>query len=80
MLGLCGKDLGNTLPDSKILALSKLKAFADNNFIVSQMVQFFYCRVEKIVRKEENAPLLPTMISKCFSPRVVKTPDCFAKG
>ena len=30
--------LFNPLPDSKILALSKLKAFADNNFSVAQVV------------------------------------------
>ena len=30
----------NPLPDDKILALSKLKAFADDNFNVAEMVHF----------------------------------------
>ena len=41
--------------DDKILDLSKLKAFADDNFIVAQMVQFFSDRVESIAGKGENA-------------------------
>ena len=37
------------------LTLSKLEAFADNNFIVAKMVQFFFDREENIVGKGENA-------------------------
>ena len=40
------------LPDGTILALSK---FADDNFHVVQMVQFFFDRVENIVGTRENA-------------------------
>ena len=44
------------LPDHKILALSKLKAFANNNFSVAQIVQsFIKDRLEDIVGKGENA-------------------------
>ena len=43
------------LPDDKILALSKLKAFADDNFSVAQMVQIYSYRVENIVGKGGNA-------------------------
>ena len=41
----------NRLLDSKVLALSSLIAFANSNFIVAQMVQFLFERVENIVRK-----------------------------
>ena len=74
----------NPLPDDKILLLSKLKAFADN-LIVAEMVQFFCDRVRNIVGKGENAGyqrflLCPTMFSKGFFLRVVKTKDCLVKG
>ena len=39
------------LPDDKILALSKFKAFADDNIIVAHMVKFLFERVENIVGK-----------------------------
>ena len=45
----------NPLPDNKILALSKWKAFADNNFSGTQMVQFFSDRVENVVGNGEKA-------------------------
>ena len=45
----------NPLPDDKSLALSKLKAFADDNFIVAETVQNFDDRAEKNVGKGENA-------------------------
>ena len=43
------------LPDEKNLALSRLKAFADDNFIEAQAVQFPFDRVENVVGKGENA-------------------------
>ena len=45
----------NFLQDDKILASSKLRAFADDNFDVVQMMQFFIYKVENIVAKGENA-------------------------
>ena len=41
------KSLFNDLSDNKIWALSKLKAFAYDNFIVAQMMEFFFDRVER---------------------------------
>ena len=41
----------NPLPDNKILPLSKLKAFADDKFIVAEMVQFLCNRIENLVGK-----------------------------
>ena len=47
--------LVNFLPNGKLLDQPILKAFADDNFKVAQMVQFFFDRVENIVGKGENA-------------------------
>ena len=72
-------DIGiNPLPDDKILVLSKLKAFADDSFIVPQMVQFLFNRVVNIMGKEENAGyqhflLSFTMFSKGLFLRRVKS-------
>ena len=60
------------LPDDKIIALSKLKAFASNNIIVGQMVQFLFDRIENIVGKGENAGyqhflLFPQCFQKALS-------------
>ena len=51
----CSLVLINPLPENKIQALSKLKAFADDNFIVAQMMQTFFESLENIVGKGENA-------------------------
>ena len=50
----------NSLPNDKILALTKLNAFADYNFSVAQKVPFVFDKVENIC--EENA--LEPMVSK----------------
>ena len=63
-----------------------MKAFADDNFNVSKMVQFFSNREENIAGKGENATMVPafspfpTMFLKGFLFRVVKTRDCLGKG
>ena len=44
-------DLFNSLPDDKILALSKLKAFADNKINVAQNIKFVFHKVENIAGK-----------------------------
>ena len=46
--------LTTRLPDDKILALSKLKAFVDENFSMAQIVQILIDRLENIVGKGEN--------------------------
>ena len=53
--GLNSRYIINPLPHDKILALFKLKAFADNNFNLAQMEQSFFEGVENIVGKRENA-------------------------
>ena len=45
----------NSLPNEKILDLSKLKAFADENLDVYQKLKFLSGRVENCVGKGENA-------------------------
>ena len=55
------------LLDDKILALSKLKALAEDTFIVAQVVQTFFDRVENIFRKGENGCYLQ------FLPKVHET-------
>ena len=44
----------NPLPDDNMLALSKLKAFADSKFSVTQNIKFVYHRIENIVGKEKK--------------------------
>ena len=46
--------LPNPLSDDKILDLSKMEAFADNNVNVTHMLQFYSDRSENIVGKGEN--------------------------
>ena len=75
----------NPLPDNKILALTKFKALADDNFNLAQMVQCFSDRVENIVGKSRKCwfpafSLFTTMFSKGFIFRLGKTGDCLGKG
>ena len=74
----------NSLSDDKILDLSKFKALADDNFNVAQMVQFLSDMVQNMVGKGEIADFqyfsFPTMFSKGFFFRVVKTRDCLGKS
>ena len=69
------------LPNDKILDLSKLKAFEEDYFKVAQRVQFLFDKVKNNVRIGENAGLpafshFPTMSSKGFFSRFVKSQDC----
>ena len=69
-----------TLPDDKISALTKFKAFADDKIIVTQKLKIVLGRVESIVGKGENAGyqhflLFPHCFSKAFFSRGVKSRD-----
>ena len=75
----------NSLSDDKILSSTKLKAFAHNKFNVAQMTTLVSDREENIVGKGETAGyqqflLFPTMFSKAFSCKAVKTRDCLGKN
>ena len=45
----------NSLPNGKILNVTKLKAFADNKLNIAKMKIFLFDRVENAVAKGENA-------------------------
>ena len=54
------KSAFNSLPNGKILALSKLNVFADNARNAIQKLKFLLGRVENIVCKGENACYQPS--------------------
>ena len=57
----------NSLPNDKILAWSKFKAFADDKINEAKMMIFVFHRVENIVRKGENAGYLHFLLfPQCF--------------
>ena len=58
-----------SLPDDKILDWSKLKAFADNNLHVAQMMIYVFDREEKTLCEKEK--MLVTIFS--FSHNVCKS-------
>ena len=75
----------NSLPNDKILAWSKLKAFADDKLHVVKIIIFLFDRLENTVRKGENAGYqhfspFPTMFLKLFFPGVVKSRDYVVKS
>ena len=66
----------NSLPNNKILALTKFKAFADNKIIVIQKL-FVLGKVDNIVGKGENSGfqhflLFPQYFLKLSFPEVLK--------
>ena len=79
------KTILNPLPDDKTLNWSKLKAFTDNKINVTENLKSVLERVENIVGKGENAGyqhflLFPTVFSKAFFLRIVKSRDCVVKN
>ena len=56
----------NSLLHSKILDLSKLNAFTEDNFKVPEVVQFCFHGVENIVGKRENAGYQHFLLFPCF--------------
>ena len=74
-LSLCGNGLNSA--NEKILALSKLKAFADNKLNVIQNNKVVFHWIDNIVGKGENAGyqhflLFPQCFQKAFSSWVSK--------
>ena len=59
------------LRDYKSLALSKLKAFVDVTFFVSQIVQFFFDKIENM-RNWENAGCQSFLLFPCFQKKKKK--------
>ena len=65
----------NFLPNDKILTFIKLKAIADDKFIVAKMMISVFDRMENTVGKMRKCNLqafspYPTMFSKAFCSRV----------
>ena len=63
----------NPLPDDKIVALFKWKAFADDNINSAKKVRFFFDGVENVVGKGEitgyqHFLLFPQCLKKYLSP------------
>ena len=74
-----------SLPNEKILDWSKLKAFADDKSKVANIMIFVFDSVENIVGKRKKCWLpafssFPTMFSKAFFLRVVKSRDCAVRS
>ena len=78
--------LFNSLPNDKILDVTKLKASADDKLNVAQMMTSVFERVENITGKGENAShqhflLFPQCFQKTsFLEGVVKSRDCVVKA
>ena len=75
----------NSFPNDKILAKTKLKAFADDKFDMAEKLKFVLEMVEKHHGKRRKCWLpafspFPTMFSKGLFPRVVKSWDCVVKS
>ena len=80
-----GRTEFNSLPNNKFLDWSKFKASADDKINVNEKFKFIFGRVENIVGKGENAGyqhflLFPTMFSKGFILKVIKSRDCMVKS
>ena len=73
------------LPDNKILAVFKLKAFADDDFSVVQKRCSFSLIGQKTLWKKEKMLVtsifyFPAMFSKAFFSRVIENQELFGKG
>ena len=75
----------NTCTADEFLDWSKLKEFADIKITVTEKLKFVLGRLENIVGKGENAGYslfspFPTMFSKVFFSKVIKSWDCVLKS
>ena len=75
----------NSLPNNKILDMSKFKALPEDKINVTEKLKFVLGLVENIMGKGRNAGLyqhfpFPIMFSKGLFLRVVKSRDCVGEG
>ena len=73
------------LPDDKILDWSKLKQIADNKINLNKKIKTCFWKVRKHCGKRRKSylpafSLFPTMLSKGFLYRVIKSRDCVVKS
>ena len=78
-------NLFNLLPNGKFLDWSKLQELADDKINVTEKIKFCIGKGRKHVGKRRKcwSPAFspfPTMFSKGFFPRVVKSRDCVVKS
>ena len=71
------KNIFNYLPSDKVLDSYKLKAFADDTLYLAEKLKFVLEKEENIVGKFSP---FPTMFSKGFYFRVIKSQDCEVKS
>ena len=74
-----------SLPNDKILDVTRLRAFADDKIDLAQMMISVFDKVENIVGKGENAGyqhflLFPQCFQKASSLGVVKSRDCVVES
>ena len=74
-----------SIPNDKVLDLSKWKAFADDKINVTEKLKLVLGRIENIVGKGENAGyqhflLFPQCFQKAYFNKVVKCRDCVVKS
>ena len=75
----------NFLPNDKMLDWSKLKAFADDKINVNEKSEIWFGKGRKHCGKRRKCWLpafspIPTMFSKSFLPKIVKSRDCVVKS
>ena len=85
MLNLFSAHFFNSLPNNKILDMTKLKAFTDDKINVAQIMISVFDWVENTVGKGVKCWILafssfPTMFAKGFFLRVGKNWDCVVKS
>ena len=70
----------NPLPDDKILDMTNLKAFAEDNFSIPKMKISIFDRVENTGKRRKcwlsALSHFPTLFSKDFFLRDIKSQDC----
>ena len=79
-----GKEDFNSLPNDKFLEVTKLKAFADDKLDVAKMTISVFERGGNTGKRRECClpafSPFPTVFSKAFFCRVVKSWDCVVKS
>ena len=81
---ICTPKLFSPFPNDKSLDVSKLKAFADEKIKVAKMTISLFDRVENTWKRRKfwSPPFspFPTVFSKAFFFKVIKSQDCVVKG
>ena len=79
-LGIVSQKGFNSLPNDKILEVTKLKTFADNKLKVAKMTISLYDRVENTVGKGENVGYQHYFLFPQCCPKPSSLGDCVGKS